>query len=257
MGKLTVRNKKVGELMKRILFGLLSVVAFHVLVPFNNVAANVWYEEEQLHDVTGDKIKEKLVIKGEINEKKKTAIKNVKFQVQNRTNGKIINLPLENGIKPVMQLADWNHDGVKDVMVTIKSDNENQALTAYMYSFKDNQMLDLEIPPPVDAISSFRNQYKAEIKVQNKRFNIDLSARKKKYDALGFYEKGKLNEPMELIVSPYISLKSTYTLKGYGLKCVQQVSGISESDVIGEITSVWVHISGKWVMQSVSVKSKV
>lgn len=239
--------------MKFYMMGLLCTVALLMYIPSQQAHASIWYEEEQQQDVTGDKIKEILLIRGKIN--KKDALKDVYLQLTNGATGKSLKIPLDDGMQPKMFFTDFNHDGVKDVMITLRSTIENSKVNSYIYSFKNQQKVNLQVPLPVDVISNFRDQYQAELKVQNKTYRMDVASRKEVYEKLGLYHNGKLNEPMELIVSPYVSLKSTYTIKGFGLMGVQRVSGAFKEDVLGEITSIWINHSGKWKLQKTSFKN--
>ncbi|WP_052343622.1 hypothetical protein [Bacillus massiliigorillae] len=241
--------------MKYFLIGLFCTFILFI-TNLNQVAhARVWYEEEQKQDVTGDKIKETILIKGKINSEEKTELQDVYLQLINGANGKTIKIPLDDGIKPNMRFVDFNHDGVKDVMITLRSTLESSKLNSYIYSFKNHQKVNLQVPLPMDVMSQFQDQYQAELKVQNKTYRMDVTSRKNIYEKLGLYHNGKLNEPMELIVSPYVSLKSTYTIKGYGLMGVQRVSGAFKEDVLGEITTVWINQSGKWQLYKSSFKN--
>ncbi|MEH6942821.1 hypothetical protein [Bacillus sp. JJ722] len=239
--------------MKFFMMGLICTVVLLMYVPSQQGQASVWYEEEQQQDVTGDKIKETLLIKGKI--KKENVLKDVSLQLTNGATGKCMKIPLNDGLQPKMFFTDFNHDGVKDIMITLRSANEKSKVNNYIYSFKNQQKVNLQVPLPVDVTSNFRDEYQAELVVQNKTYRMDVASRKEVYEKLGLYHNGKLNEPMELIISPYISLKSTYTVKGFGLMGVQRVSGAFKEDVLGEITSVWINQSGKWHLQKTSFKN--
>lgn len=214
------------------------------------------YIELQVEDVTGDKIKDQIVIKGVPNNSNSIDLKNVSLEIRSRNvENESIKLSLPDGSKPVLSLFDLNHDGVKDVFVTIQPIDREDTVRAFCYTFKEGKVVDLEAPHPVSTEASFQNGYKAVIKAGNKTFKVDVSTHKKMYEKMGMYHNGKLNEPIELMVNDYSKLQPTYILQGRGVVGFQKISGAYESDVLGVLKSTWFYQSGEWKLKNVTFKS--
>ncbi|WP_108669263.1 hypothetical protein [Peribacillus acanthi] len=159
------------------------------------------------------------------------------------------------GYEPTVQFADINHDGCKDVFVSIQTGGSGGIVQNDLYAYKDREFVDLTVPPPVQVEAYFIDGYKAIIKLSNKKeYNIDLSNRKEDYDRLGLYNDGKLSELSELMVDPYSNMKITGTLSGLGLKGIQRISGAYHADGIGDIESLWFYTNGKWVLEKVKFR---
>ncbi|HEY2421171.1 MAG TPA: hypothetical protein VGI04_07145, partial [Neobacillus sp.] len=113
---------------------------------------------------------------------------------------------------------------------------------------------------PLEAESGFLNGYKATLKIAEtgKSYLFDLSDRKKYYQKLGFYHNGKLNEPTELTVNPFSSLKPTYlNEEQMGLTGIQRVTGIANADTIVYIKSSWLYVGDKWKLVNAVVQKEV
>lgn len=209
------------------------------------------YEELQQHDLTGDKVKETIKVTGTFYEPDSLNLKDITLQVNYGQSKKSISLPLGYGMKPVLHIVDLDHDGIKDVFISIKDIGNHSSAKGFGYSFKNEKVVNFEEIPQLDTQSTFQNDYVAKIKVSTKTYTVDVHSRKDMYEEMGLYHKGKLNEPMELLVGDYVDLMPTYTLKGKGIVTSQPVSGVSEDDVIGRIETVWILRNGSWQMKNV------
>ncbi|MEH7255392.1 hypothetical protein V7111_25105, partial [Neobacillus niacini] len=90
-----------------------------------------------------------------------------------------------------------------------------------------------------------------------KTYLFDLKDRKKYYKKLGFYYKGKLNEPMELTVNSFNSLKPVKLTTGeFILKGIQRITGIANADNIAYVESTWKYGDGKWNFSTANVQTK-
>ena len=113
-------------------------------------------------------------------------------------------------------------------------------------------------PEPLAVSSQFEDGYKASITIEEtgQSYSFDLSDRKEEYDRLGLYQDGKLNEPTELMVLPFGTLKPVKVKNGlYGLKGSQRINGVYNADGIANIESTWLFEKGKWQVQNAEVKS--
>ena len=215
-----------------------------------------FYEEIQQFDVTGDKVKETIKVTGNYYEDSPN-LKEITLQVLYGGKKESVKIPIGYGAKPVLHIVDLNHDGVKDVLLSVKEVGDSNVVKDYGYSFNHQKVVNFLELPQIDTQTSFQDQYKVKIRLQDQTYVIDVKNRKKMYEQLGLYHEGKLNEPIELIVSNYTSIKPTYTIKGKGIEAVQVVSGVSENDPIGEIKTIWVIQNGKWKMHNVSFRNLI
>lgn len=215
------------------------------------------FEAEQ--DVTGDSKPDHIFIKGQPYDEGAGFLKEIKLEVQ-ASNGKTYSKDLEGGYEPAIMFEDLNHDNVKDMFISIPTGGSGGLSHYYLYTLKDFDLKDLGIPEGLVTTSQFQDDYKATLEIQNtgQTFEFDLKDRKKEYNRLGLYHNGKLNEPTELMIDPYGSMKPVLLKNGqYGLRAVQGVSGAYHADGIGYIESLWFYENGKWVLQDVKVMKTV
>lgn len=208
-------------------------------------------------ELTGDKKKDAVIVKGIQYEDESNFYKEIILMVT--SNGILREVQLSSGCSPSVSFADLNHDGLKDVLVTIPAANQQAGLLpieAYAYTFKDDKLLDLSIPPSVQVTSQYLNDYKAVLKVDNQEpVVIDLKNRRKEYEELGLYQEGVLNEETELMIDSYYTLK-TYQILGRGknLEGRQRINGIHQQDSLADLISKWHYEKGEWKLVDVKIK---
>lgn len=211
---------------------------------------------EQKADITGDGKLETILLKGVPYQDDENFLKEIYIDVK-ASNTKNYTIPMESGAKASFQLVDMNNDGVKDVFATVQTGGSGGIVLSFLHSLKGFVHTDLTVPEPVEMESRFLNDYQAEIKIKEtgKTYHFDLNERKLYYKKLGLYYKGKLNEPTELMVNSYSSLKPVELADGkLGLKGVQRVAGIANADTIAFVESTWGYLNGKWNLVQVEVK---
>ena len=79
----------------------------------------------------------------------------------------MISISLKSGFNPKLAIGDFNHDGVKDVLVTIKK--HDKQLFSKIYSFNGEQVTKIDIPPPVLMTAQFQDDYIAKISVEGQK----------------------------------------------------------------------------------------
>ncbi|MBL4950689.1 hypothetical protein JK635_00325 [Neobacillus sp. YIM B02564] len=213
---------------------------------------------EQKADITGDRELDTILLKGVPYQDETDYLKQIFLEVS-ASNGTAYTIPLESGAKASFQLVDMNDDGVKDLFSSVQTGGSGGIVLSYLHSLKDNVLVDLPVPDPVEIDSHFLNGYQAEIKIKQtgKTYRFLLKDRKSYYKKLGLYYKGKLNEPTELMVNSYHSLKPITLKDGkLGLKGVQRVAGIANADTIAYVESTWAYLNGKWKLDNVKVLEK-
>jgi len=252
-----------GILMKKemllviVSFFLISITAITGVYAFEENTKVITISEEEM-DITGDGQNDAIFLKGVPYQDEDSFLKKIYIEVA-ASNGKTYTFPLESGSKASLQLTDLNHDGIKDLFASVLTGGSGGIVINFLFSLKDFVHTDLTIPEPLEMDAKFLNGYKAEIKLKKtgKSYLFNLKDRKKYYKKLGFYYKGKLNEPTELSVNPFNSL-SPIQLENekMGLKGVQRVTGVANADTIALVESVWTFEKGHWKLLNANVKQE-
>ncbi len=204
------------------------------------------------HDVTGDRKIDKIELKGKKSKKNKKWAKALKLTV--KSNHKVITIPIKSGLHPKLVIADFNQDGIKDILVTVHKHNEQ--LFSKIYSFKGEQVTQLDLPQQVLMTAQFQDRYIAEINVKGQiPVKVDISRHRGFYEKVGIYHHGKLNEATELIVNPFSEF-TVYSSNGHasGVLGKQTVKGVDENDPIAIVFTSWSYTEGQWKLQKVKVK---
>ncbi|MBY0096097.1 hypothetical protein [Mesobacillus maritimus] len=214
---------------------------------------------QELMDVTGDGKDDTITITGVPFEEGSLFLKEISMKIKT-SEGEKFHTELEGGYEPSLAFKDFNHDGVKDVLVRVETGGSGGTSNYELYSFKDAKQVDMGVPEPLTIISQFEEGYKASIQIEEtgKLYTFNLFDRKEKYDRLGLYQNGKLNEPMELMVLPYSTLKPVFVHeKQIGFKGVQRISGVGNVDTIGFVESSWILENGEWKQTDTKVQKSL
>lgn len=206
-------------------------------------------------DVTGDGKKDQIVLKGLPYEEGTEFLKEIYMEIT-ASNKKSSKVELDSGFNPRAVFVDLNHDGLKDIFVTVDTGGSGGITNHYLYTAKDFNLTDLTVPEPLVINSQFLDGYKATLTIQDtgESYTFDLSNRAEDYERTGLYQKGKLSEPTELMVDPYSTLKPVLVGgKQFGLQGTQLVSGAYHADGIAIIESVWLYENGKWALKKTRV----
>lgn len=201
-------------------------------------------------DISGDGKPDVIEIKGIHYEEGSAYLKEIFLEITG-SDGKKVQKELDGGYEPTLKLVDLNHDDLDDLLISIPTGGSGGLSNFFVFTFKDSILTDLGTPEPLNITSQFLNDYKAVMTIDNtgETFTFDLKSRKKDYNRLGLYTKGILNEPRELMVDPYSTLKPIKIKEkgdSYGLKAIQQVSGAYHADGIAFVESTWYYENGKW-----------
>lgn len=212
---------------------------------------------EEKVDVTGDRKKDTVYVKGVPYEEGAQFLKQIFFKIK-ASNGKTYKIELEGGYNPSTTYKDLNHDGVKDIFVSIPTGGSGGLSNFFLYTLKDFKVTDITVPEPLIINSMFEDGYKASITIQatGQSYSFDLHNRKEDYDRLGLYQDGKLNEPTEMIVLPFGILKPVKVKDNlYGLTGSQRINGAYNADGVAEVESTWFYENGKWNLVNTKVKT--
>jgi len=245
-------KKEVVFAIAAFIFMTLSAITYAYAVENNEKM--ILLSEEKI-DVSNDGKKDTILLKGVPYEEGTKFLKEIQLQID-ASNGKSYKVELEPGYSPAIQYVDLNHDGLKDMFISIDSGGSGGISYYYLYTLKDFILQDLGVPDPLVINSQFMNGYKANISINDtgQSYTFDLRNRADDYERLGIYHNGKLSEPMELMVDPYSSLKPIQMNdKMYGLIGIQAVSGAYHADRIALVEATWYYENGKWVLKNTKV----
>lgn len=212
---------------------------------------------EEKVDVTGDRKKETIYVKGVPFEEGAQFLKSIYLKIK-ASDGKTYKIELEGGYDPSTTYRDLNHDGVKDIFVSIPTGGSGGLSNFFLYTLKNFKVTDITVPEPLTINSQFEDGYKASITIEEtgQSYSFDLSDRKEDYERLGLYQDGKLNEPTELMVLPYGILKPVKVKENlYGLAGSQRINGAYNADGVAEVESTWFYENDKWNLVHTAVKS--
>ncbi|WP_110929556.1 hypothetical protein [Bacillus massiliglaciei] len=244
-------NKKKMQVIKYVVLVFSLFLCYQAVEAHDKGFPNGLYISSK-GDVTGDKKTDMIQLKGKTEGEGRTY---KKLSLIIESNRQSVTVPLEGGLHPSIQMADFNHDKVSDVVILFKSKQDKEPSVKYVYSFLNGKPEKIELPSSVAVMAQFKDHYMAEIsgpEIETAMF--DMSARKEQYEKLGLYQKGILNEPAELIVSPPSKVKiKRFWGRGKGLAFEQVIEGISKKDKIACITSSWIFKDGKWKMLKAEV----
>jgi hypothetical protein len=165
-------------------------------------------------------------------------------------------LTLGAGPEPSLMFVDLTHDGVKDLLACMKTPGTDKNYVKEAFTYKSSQVTKLKLPEPLIMESGFVNGYKAILKVKNtgKIYVLDLKDRKKYYEKLGIFYKGKLNEATELMVGTDSQLKPVFfNGSKAGLKGIQTVTGAADTDKVSYVESLWSYNDSEWQLTKVKV----
>lgn len=170
--------------------------------------------------------------------------------------GKNQSIDVNGGFRPELTLEDINHDGIKDLFVSVETGGSGEIKNYYLYTLKGSNAIELTAPYPLVIQSEWLDRYKAKITIENnhKTHKFNLKSKADEYEQMGLYMNGKLNEPMELMIGDYDRLEPVKIKGGkIGLKGNQVISGAAHSDVIGRVESTWVFKDGEWKLLGTKV----
>lgn len=243
--------------MKKELLLLVSTFFFLSMTAITGVYAveenkKVVLISEDIEDVTGDGKKDKISLKG--TRMDDSFYKDIFVEIN--TDEKEHKIDLEEGIRPSLNFNDFNQDGVKEIFISTETGASGGVSNYYLYTAKDNNIVNLKVPDPLVIQSQFLDGYKAKITIENnhKSYKFNLKNRSQDYENTGLYYQGKLNEPTELMIQSYTSLEPK-KLRGkkLGLIGTQTISGAYNADVIGRVESTWELKNGTWTL----IKTKI
>jgi hypothetical protein len=200
-------------------------------------------------DISGDRVPEIIRIIHHSNEnKRELTIKS--------GNRKPFKIPVASGPKPSIIFQDLTQDRIKDVIICVPGRGK-MVPTYQLLSFANGQLNKIPLPEELTMVAQFEKNYQASIIINeaNKAYTLNLTDRRKSLERKGLYQKGNLNEPTELMVHPFESLKLVrFRDLTYGLTGRQLIDDGYGGEKIAYIDSTWKWVNGGWKLQKTSVK---
>lgn len=203
------------------------------------------YEKE----LTGDSHREKIKVirkENKVTEMVITSSENRQYRI-----------PLPRNAEPHVTFGDLNHDGVKDVFITIPAEKHNSSPEYKIYTLKDEKLEKITLPNGVMVTAQFENGYKASIQIKEtgQSYVIDLKDQKNKFDQIGIFQDGLLNEPTELMIHSMDELKPVrFKDFSVGLKSRQSITDGFSEEIIGYVDSTWKWSNANWELHKTTVK---
>lgn len=207
--------------------------------------------ETYQEDLTGDRVDEKITLKGIFFSKESAYYHNIWADI-NGSETKQWKIMYEGGYKPSLQFIDLNHDDVNDIFFQSATRGSGGLYYYDLHTLTNEKVKRLPLPKSTSVTGEFKNGFKASLSIDplKKPIIIDVSNRKGGYIRLGIYNKsGKLLQESSLMIDPIAIFEPVKVSKskGYGLKSFQQVSGAYHADHLGTIEALWYFEEGKWI----------
>jgi hypothetical protein len=158
---------------------------------------------------------------------------------------------IQGGYHPRMQIGDLNGDHKNDVLVQLPIASHRAAKSNYhLYTIRNHEVMNLPTPQPLQVDAKLEENYAVSLCAGDAQpLIVDITDRKKKYDAAGYYKEGKLLQPnTSFTTTPYHMLNLVdWDKKGkMDLAGVQIVHGLNKEDPVALVQSVWTWEKGKW-----------
>lgn len=203
-------------------------------------------------DVTGDGHKETITLYGITLSNDSEYFQDIWAIITfpDRTEKKI---PYQGGYQPELTFANMNQVQGNDLIFSSIVDRKNDVINYQLHTIKRNKPEKIELPTQNHINGSFQDKFEIELQISPTEDPevIDVGNRAKKYIDSGIYNKqGELRRntsihPQEMIEYEPVFLSSS---KGFGLKSRRQINGVSNSDKLGTIETLWYYEDDKWII---------
>nr|WP_312577640.1 VCBS repeat-containing protein [Sedimentibacter sp.] len=223
----------------------------------NNEKPNQFVLTSANGDINGDGVADDIFLIGS-----KTSsspfVQDITLIIQDGKTGSLTNVALKTdvGYNPTLHLADFNNDGVDDILISIASGGSGGMMYYYIYSYMDNAVkliFDYDIFNRFFQYGvTYKDYYRVEVDDRTKKllFMIDISLKDHSYLNEIYDSNGVLKEPIEGFVNPLSGLypidfdsDGTYELLAY-----QKVAGRYNADSLGYIQTVLKWDKDRFVM---------
>lgn len=212
----------------------------------NNIIADYKYI-----DVTGDLVKDHVILSGNKLSRAGIYYDNLNIVVQNGKTKKFTKFSLgkdSGGYQPNLIFADINGDKVQDIITQMPTGGSGGIINYSIVTFKGDTpktlINDNKFYNGVNADVKFLPNFKVELSIKEAKKTeiLDLSGRKQMYIESEVYdEKGNLKYDVEGWTDPYSNLKLVDCDKNgtYELQMSQSISGTCHVDRLGNLITTW------------------
>src|SRR5699024_509526 len=206
------------------------------------------YEE----DLTGDGFREHIILKGSLFSEKSNFYRDVWLDIASPFAHQW-KISLEGGYNPEVRMIDLNHDHTPDLLYRVAKDEDSLQYFHQLYTLKKGTAQQIPTPKHHHIQGKFLDDFKVEIKINPAMKPIikNISNDKQHYIEEKIYkENGELLKEKSIKPKPINALEPTLIskTKGYGLKSRQQVKGLGNDDILGEIETLWYYQNEKWIV---------
>ncbi|WP_445492638.1 hypothetical protein [Niallia sp. 03133] len=205
---------------------------------------------DYFHDGTLETIQ----LKGIAAKEDKKSFKELALEVYDSTGTKK-SAQIEGGYHPTLQMVDIDKSKNQAMLLKVLTDEKGSNAANYLYTFAHKELKELALPELPGITSEFKADYKAELTIEGlKTYSFNLVERKERYEKLGIYRKGQLNEPTEMMVQPYSSLTTMIYHHKPAFKGKQKICGVADSDTIAYMETIWTRSNNKWKLEKIKMK---
>lgn len=244
----SLKNVKIGE---------------KIVIKDLKLDPNTYVLDFKMEDVTGDKVKDSVILVGEKQNKNDIFANKLNIVVQNGKTKKYIKTVTENlgGYKDdeMLFIGDFTGDKINDVMINAPTGGSGGIVEHVIATFKNNKPTIIFSEKENNGIK-FEGKFMDNFSVKllnefiKKDINLDISANKNRYIESKVYDKdGKLLSAHTVYSYPFSILEPIdYDCDGtYELKGIQRIVGIANFDTISHVESVWKYDDSKWAPRQV------
>ncbi|MGH4123920.1 MAG: hypothetical protein ACREV6_13420 [Clostridium sp.] len=222
-----------------------------ISIPELKLSKNTYVSDYKYVDITGDKIKDNVILTGTKTNKDDIYFENLNIIVQNGKTKKFIKSSLgkdSGGYQSTIFLGDFNEDRTPDIFVKMPTGGSGGIIEYSIVNLKENKLSVLwdskKSSSEIDLTGKFEDNFMASLssKNLNKTFQIDLSPNKQQYIELNIYDKdGKSKENIEPWLNGFGELTPVDTDKNgtYELIASQRIVGTCNADTLGYLQSEW------------------
>ncbi len=207
----------------------------------------------EIDDVTGDGVKDMIIIIGNKNDVADTMANNIDVVTYDSENKSFIkgNLKKCSLNTPKLFLKDINGDGIDDIVLI--GDNEDMTKTVRVLTIKDGESKEVFKNKDNKGLSftgAFLDGFKAHIVARKINFerNIEINDKRENYITGGFYdESGRVTgSKNNITTSGFVNVEFVELNDAYGLKTTQRIKGFDNLDILDQVEVIWKYENGSW-----------
>lgn len=220
-----------------------------ISIPELKLSGNSYVSDYKYVDVTGDNVKDNVILTGTKTNKDDTYFENLNIIMQNGKTKKFIKSSLgkySGGYKPTIFVGDFNGDKVSDIFLKMPNGGSGGMISYELISLKDNKIINLfdqkKFNYGLEYDVQFKNGFKVDVNVKetNKIYSLDISSMKDAYIEFNLYNKeGKLMKKTSGMRNPLSDVEVKAAPDKYQLVSSQRVIGTSNSETLGYVKGTW------------------